>query len=281
MMFALTGISHKSAAFGVDGHLIIAHIAENHLSAKTYLEIRRIGDGKSLSALALWPDQIRGAPRWRHSKPWHYINIEDGESFATLRRSSRGDVLSALESTYQQLQDVDLNPNRRRQALAFFVHFAGDIHQPLHVGRYSDRGGNRIEVTWLAQKRERNLHWVWDSGLLKHKPISVADYSNSLDKTSEQQLKNWQAGNFVDWAEESKLLRSQVYEFGLQAPSDRVNIDRHYIHRNKPLLEKRLLMAGVRVAGCLNRLFDADYSAARAVNEKTGKKSCAASENLE
>ena len=285
MMFALAGISHQSFAFGVDGHLIIARIAENHLTTKTRLDIKRIGDGKSLSALALWPDQIRGAPQWRHSKPWHYINIEDGENFATLRRSNRGDVLSALETAYQQLQDPDLSPDQHRQALAFFVHFAGDIHQPLHVGRFSDRGGNRIEVTWLAQKRERNLHWVWDSGLLKHKPTSVVDYSNSLDKTSDQQLKNWQAGSFVDWAEESKMLRSQVYEFGLQAPSDHVSIDQHYIERNKPLLEKRLLMAGVRIAGCLNRLFDAGYLAARAMNEKTGKnpdkKSCAASENLE
>ena len=73
--------STQSMSFGIDGHVITAHIAENHLSENTRLEIGRISDGKSLTALALWPDQIRSAAQWRHSKPWHYINIDDAKYF--------------------------------------------------------------------------------------------------------------------------------------------------------------------------------------------------------
>ena len=36
-----------------------------------------------------------------------------------------------------------------RQAIAFLVHFVGDIHQPLHVGQREDAGGNAISVQIL------------------------------------------------------------------------------------------------------------------------------------
>jgi hypothetical protein len=43
------------------------------------------------------------------------------------------------------------------------------------------------------------------------------------------------------------------------------------------LVEKRLLMAGIRIAGCLNKLFDTQDQAML----KTNKNSCATAENLE
>lgn len=269
--------STQSMSFGIDGHVITAHIAENHLSENTRLEIGRISDGKSLTALALWPDQIRSAAQWRHSKPWHYINIDDGEIFPTLRRSKRGDVLSALENAYQELKNDSLSLSKRRQALAFFIHFAGDIHQPLHVCRSSDLGGNRVDVQWLNKKAKRNLHWVWDTGLIKHQQLSAANYSKSLDDTTPQQRHNWQSDRFVAWAQESKALRSQVYEFGYKTQPGTVAITEHYVARNTPLVEKRLLMAGIRIAGCLNKLFDTQDQA----KLKTNKNSCATAENLE
>ncbi|CAI5473322.1 unnamed protein product [Closterium sp. Yama58-4] len=50
------------------------------------------------------------------------------------------------------------------EALMFLAHFAGDIHQPLHVGFTSDLGGNRVHVTWF--KRQTNLHAVWDDFII-------------------------------------------------------------------------------------------------------------------
>ncbi|GJP37110.1 hypothetical protein CLOM_g21551 [Closterium sp. NIES-68] len=50
------------------------------------------------------------------------------------------------------------------EALMFLAHFAGDIHQPLHVGFTSDLGGNRVHVSWF--KRKTNLHAVWDGYII-------------------------------------------------------------------------------------------------------------------
>jgi hypothetical protein len=255
----LTLFTGQACAFGADGHRIIVGIAENHLSEKTALKIASItGD---LAELSLWPDKIRGIPAWNKSRYWHYINVPDHQPIAKAKRSSRGDVLRALNLAYEQLEQPQLSGPERLQALSFFIHFAADIHQPLHVGRKDDRGGNSIAIKWPKKTRLTNLHWVWDSGLLSVKRLSVEDYIARLDTASEKQIQRWQRDSFLDWAEESKMLRSQVYEFGIKtAPASAGKKPQHitqdYINRNRPIIEQRLLMAGIRLAGSLNAIFD-------------------------
>ena len=267
MIFWLALSSAQSLAFGVDGHLITVRIAENHLSEKTAAALAQIGGGKALGELALWPDQIRGAQKWSHTKPWHYINIKDQQRFDDLRRSRKGDVLSALHESYRQLKDPRTGKQQRREALGFFLHMAGDIHQPLHVGRYNDLGGNRVSIKWLGNSKRRNLHWVWDTGLIKDDELSVEQYSALIDVSTAQQRRNWQSDSFLGWAKESKILRAQVYEFGQPAQKGPVTIDQHYINRTKPLIKKRLLMAGIRIAGELNRIFDCASATSLAVDK--------------
>ena len=252
--------SHQAVAFGAEGHRIVTKIAENHLSAKTTQALKAITDDADLSELSLWPDKIRGIPRWKKSKYWHYINAADHQQVGTAKRSSKGDLLSALNQSYQQLQNPDLSDDRRIQSLSFFIHFVGDIHQPLHVGRQDDRGGNSISIKWPQQNKRRNLHWVWDSGLIGAAKLTVEEYVARLDHASENQIQLWQQSSFLDWAVESKMLRSPVYEFGLTAPAPKektpITISQDYINRNRPIIEKRLLMAGIRLAGQLNQIFD-------------------------
>ena len=88
-----------ASAFGADGHRIIAAIAENHLSEKTALTLTNISGDRDLASLSLWPDKIRGSAQWKHTKSWHYINLTDLEQLKTAARSSKGDVLSALEES--------------------------------------------------------------------------------------------------------------------------------------------------------------------------------------
>ena len=277
VVFWLALSSAQSLAFGVDGHRITVRIAENHLSEKTAAALAKISGSKALGELALWPDQIRGAQKWSHTKPWHYINIKDQQRFADLRRSRKGDVLSALNESYEQLKDPRTGKQQRREALGFFLHMAGDIHQPLHVGRYSDLGGNRVSIKWLGNSKRRNLHWVWDTGLIKDDELSVEQYSALIDVSTAQQRRNWQSVSFLDWAKESKILRAQVYEFGHSAQKGPITIDQNYIDRTKPLLKKRLLMTGIRLAGCLNRIFDAQGFPKLAAD----KNACETSQHLE
>lgn len=59
----------------------------------------------------------------------------------------------------------------RARALRFLVHFAGDIHQPLHAAEmYSaafpdgDLGGNYFKVSVPGFPSITNLHYYWDGG---------------------------------------------------------------------------------------------------------------------
>ena len=71
-------------------------------------------------------------------------------------------------------------------ALKFLVHFIGDMHQPLHVGRGEDRGGNSIRVRWFGESR--NLHSVWDSAIIASENLSFSEFVDFIDHVPERIL---------------------------------------------------------------------------------------------
>ncbi len=248
--------SSPAFSFGADGHRIIVLIAENHISDKTSRAIAEIIDGADLGKLSLWPDSIRRLPAWEKSKHWHYINIDDNQQFSNLERSTEGDLLSALQSFSTQLQNPQLSHRRQVEALAFITHLVADIHQPLHVGRRDDRGGNNIEVKWLKSSKPTNLHQVWDSLIIDTSNKSPQQYAIYLDRATNRQVALWQQTGFLDWAKESKALRDQVYDFSPQLQGKRRIVTTGYVERNKPIVERQLLIAGIRLAGCLDAIFN-------------------------
>jgi nuclease S1 len=56
----------------------------------------------------------------------------------------------------------------RLKALKYIVHFAADVHQPLHAGFADDRGANAYRLQ--AYGRGTNLHAVWDVAIIEHWP---------------------------------------------------------------------------------------------------------------
>jgi hypothetical protein len=243
-------------AFGAEGHRRVVAIAESHISSTTAMHIKGIANDTDLGDLSLWPDKIRYLPTWEQSKYWHYVSVDDHEQLKHRKRHSEGDVLSALAYFCDQLGKPEVGAQQQREALAFVLHLVADIHQPLHVGRRDDRGDNRIRVKWPGQKGTTNLHRVWDSLLLEWPAKDPRPPSHQLAAASQQQIDQWQSTAAIDWARESKALRNQVYDFGPLTQGQAKIISPRYINRNKPVVEQRLLMAGVRLAGYLDRLFD-------------------------
>jgi hypothetical protein len=250
-------MAQQAAAFGPNGHRIVAQIGENHLTETAAAEIKKITGGQYLAQLATWPDEIRSDSSWGWVSPWHYLSIDDDESFDDFPRSKDGDAWYALERFEKQLrarQVVDSDGITLWQALAFYIHFTGDIHQPLHVGRRDDLGGNKINVKWFWE--DSNLHKVWDEGLIDHEGLSFREYSDFLDQASDAEMAEWQDSVYLDWAKESKAVRAQVYDFGEQKEGEVPELDYGYVFQNHHLIGKRMLQAGVRLAGMLNVIFD-------------------------
>lgn len=234
-------------AWGPNGHRIVGQIAANHLTDEAKRAVDCLIGPQSLAQASTWPDEIRSDPAWKRADPWHYISIDDEETLETTQRSPDGDVLEALLRFEGVLRDPLAAPQAKVEALKFFVHFVGDIHQPLHVGRRPDRGGNSIEVVWF--KEATNLHSVWDSGLIENEQLSFTEFVSFIDHPTLEEIKTWQASTYTDWVRESRELRERVYKIGDG------KLSYAYAYESIPVVKRRLLQAGVRLAGLLNTIF--------------------------
>lgn len=240
--------SQSGQAWGIVGHRTVGLIAERYLSERASLAVRAILGPDSLAEVSTWSDEIRSDPAWDHASPWHYISVDDDETLENTERNPRGDILEALHRFEAVLRGSESSREEKAQALKWMVHLIGDLHQPLHVGRRDDRGGNEIEVRWLGAPS--NLHRVWDSGLIDSQRISFTELADFIDDPTLPQVREWQSSDYEQWAKESVDLRTQIYEIG------NGNLRWEYRHKNWPVVEHRLLQAGIRLAGKLNDMFD-------------------------
>ena len=239
---------NNAFALGANGHRIVAKIAEDNLTPSANQALMKLTQGVPLAKLSTWADEIRSDKKWDHAKPWHYISIDDDESFKGLKRSEDGDVLSSLEHFEKQLRSKNITDEKKWQALAFYIHFVGDIHQPLHVGRRDDRGGNTITVKWFGKPTK--LHAVWDSSIINNQQLSYTEYADFLNHQTDETVKLWQSATYLDWAKDARALRASVYDI----PEDEY-LGYGYAYKNTPKLNIQLAKAGIRLAGMLNDIF--------------------------
>lgn len=279
--FLVAGAS-SAFAWGQTGHRITGEIAERNLTPKALAALRRIAGDETLAELSTWPDEIRSEGTWDFVQPWHYISIDDDETWEGLERSEDGDVLDILETLEKFLRDpaaktmtlgakvqgkgsnssLKIDQKKKigkREALAFYSHFLADLHQPLHVGRRDDAGGNRILVEWFDE--EISLHRLWDESLIESTRLSYTEFATILNRVPGDVQVKWSKSSYFDWADESKAVRSQVYDFGAQRSSYYLNINEapslgyDYRHKNMPVVRDRLTKAGIRLASRLNEFF--------------------------
>ncbi len=239
--------SVPALAWGPAGHRAISLVAERYLTPDTHKAVVELLDGESMAQASTWADEIRSDRKWNYAAPWHYVNLDDGESYARAPKNPGGDVIEAITRFRAVLEDRSQPRKKRAEALRFLIHFVGDIHQPLHVGRRSDRGGNDVKVTWFG--RETNLHAVWDSAIINHWELSYTELAGFLKMPAEAEGRRWQKDGVLQWAQESMDYRQRIYEIG----DGRLGYEYGYVHG--PFLKQRLVQAGVRLAGLLNAVF--------------------------
>ena len=251
-VFVLLLIAPSSVlAWGANGHRVVGRIAANHLTAEAAVAVTSLIGPESLDQASTWGDDIRNDPNWQpplqNPSPWHFISIDDGETLETTARDPNGDVLEAIERFSAVLRNGRATRQAKQEALRFLVHFVGDVHQPLHVGRRADRGGNDVEVTLFGEKT--NLHSVWDSGLIESEKLSFSELAAFIDHPTREELRVWQSAAPAVWVRESKAARDRIYKIGDG------KLGYQYAFDHMPLIKRRLLQAGVRLAGLLNSIF--------------------------
>jgi hypothetical protein len=249
-------LAAPALAWGPVGHRAVGRIAERHLAPETGRQIAALLGPERLTYVGTWADDIRSDPAWAKAESWHWVTIQPGQTYAESKKNPAGDVLEAIARFERILADAAAPRTERQQALKWLVHLVGDIHQPLHVGRGDDRGGNEVVVLWFGEPS--NLHSVWDSGLIGRSDLSSTELAEKVDIASAEDVKAWQASSPLDWAAESSATLDKVYTLGDRKLSFR------YIFEQWPTVERRIAQAGVRLAGLLDRVLGPERAQAGA-----------------
>lgn len=234
--------------WGQKGHDVVAAIAQRHLTTKAAATVDSLLQGKSLVYWANWLDNASHTPEYDYSRTWHYKNIDADETFEKSFVNHKGDILRALREQSALLNAPDVD---NTLALKMVVHLMGDLHQPMHFGRYSDRGGNKVPVKFF--ERDTNLHSVWDSSIPEtgHK-WSYTEWTDQIDRASDSLETILLEGDFESWGRETYEIAKEIYA---TTPEDTV-ISYDYIARWTPVIEQQLLKGGLRLAKVLNQAFD-------------------------
>ncbi|HKR95498.1 MAG TPA: S1/P1 nuclease [Candidatus Angelobacter sp.] len=260
LLFAM--VSTQLVAWGPKGHAIVADIAQSRLTPLARKNLQLLLGQDSLASIASWADQVR--KEHDESYDWHFVDIpKDAAGFSDQRDCFRPQdnhkdaqtdhhncAVDRIEIFSKVLADEKASRADRLEALKWVVHFVGDLHQPLHAIDEA-RGGNDIKLPVFGSSKcgdyDCNLHWAWDSLLLEHTGYSEEEYVQHLNKLIDEQHLSQQAqGTPEDWANESHSEARQIIE---QKPAA---IDEHYYQSNIDLVNRKLALAGLRLAAVLN-----------------------------
>lgn len=244
----------KLSAWGPEGHAIVGRIAMRYLNADVKQNIDRLLGSMSIDSAANWMDQMKSNADYDFMRSWHYVDFTKGQAYVN---SNNENILNRLILTYSELQHKNiLCQSQVRTDLFILLHLMGDLHMPLHTGYDEDLGGNKRIVQYDTIKIH-NLHRFWDEDIISLTNITDADCLKLYTPDFSDALRE---ADFESWMQESRVLLDGVYEFtGFM-------LDEKYLQKNKIVVQKQLLKAGVRLAFILNKLF---YSPAPVIDFAT------------
>lgn len=251
-----TAIPSQLSAWGGRGHETVTYIAEQNLNKRAARAIAEVLDGRSIVYYASWMDAIRGRGTGDDSvSTWHYANVDQGYTYETMPREPKGDVVAGTVFVIDALKKGGLSREQEAYYLKLLVHMIGDLHCPMHAGRRSDSGGNRVQVRWGNGERAvgTNLHSVWDSRFLEaYKSWTYTEWGHQLNRLNKQQVRQIVAGTPVDWFGETVAASAKLYEYAEKDPNFR---PRAYSEAFGEMLESHLQRGGYRLAAVLNEIY--------------------------
>jgi len=235
--------------WGATGHRTIGEIADANLKGKTKRKISEILDGQSLALVSTFGDDIKSDKRYNDFNTWHYVNMPFDVDYQHSEKNPEGDLVTAIEKCKSVILDENASKEDKAFYLKLLVHFIGDLHQPMHVGRKEDKGGNTIQVQWFGSGT--NLHSVWDSKMIDSFDMSYTELASNTSEISKEQVVELQKGTIVDWVNDTHIYAKKVYD----SVETGENLRYDYMYQYFSLTQSQLQKGGIRLAKVLNELF--------------------------
>lgn len=149
-----TVVPRIAFAWGDLGHMTVCEIAERNFTNTTLAAVNTITGNRPFARQCLWPDQVKKTSDWKNTRTYHMVDVEDDDYWASGSEAlHKGDLLQQAMRAKVALGDSETSQKSKLCHLRFLGHIAGDSHQPLHVGRTSDLGGNKIKAEWMGASK--------------------------------------------------------------------------------------------------------------------------------
>jgi hypothetical protein len=271
LMFAAA----PAGAYWEYGHQTIAEIAMANVTPKTRLAVKRLlaqsalldtptCPANTVDGASVWPDCIKNIKDANGKRPydyaynWHFQDVDICQPFDLTGPCKDGNCVSAqITRDVAILRDHHAPAKARVQALAFLIHFVGDLHQPLHAADHDDKGANDVKTNYGIMPATRlNLHSVWD-GYLAERAITTG--SSLVHRYPAAVRAKVAAGNVTDWSREGwQVARDVAYRSAMGGdPCDgrhtKAHLDEATIESLIPPARLEIERGGLRLAKELDR----------------------------
>ena len=269
--------SSPAAAYWEYGHQTVAKIAYASVAPTTRIRLNallRHGDlletpecpVTDMASASTWADCVKplkdaaSKSRFGYAYNWHFQDVDICKPFDVATPCADGNCLSIqIERQKARLADRSQPLADRVQALAFLVHFVGDLSQPLHAGEHHDQGANKVQASYGIIAGRNNLHAIWD-GYLAERAISSphGGAGGLLRDSTRRQRRELAAGSVEDWSRDSWRVSHDIAYGSLIAdpcgarPDDRAVMTDVTVRRLIPAARRQVLGGGVRLARLLD-----------------------------
>jgi len=234
------------------GHKTTVAVSEKAMSPKTLERLQDLLSTDDLTYLSTWADRAKKKDPYKHTASWHFANLNADESYLDNPMYSKGDVVRATNYCYKLLKDYVQNGQGKKSkavdAAKFLLHFVADMHNPMHMGKPGDRGGNDIVVYWYGERT--NLHFVWDGDILDAHRNAPEDLADKLVDYYGNTIKSDKV-DIIAWADGTRDVANMAYII----PDDG-QLGETYQKHFKPIAMKLLWAGGLHLAKVMNIIFD-------------------------
>lgn len=249
-LLVMTSSSDEAYFWGQNGHRVTGKIAEKHLTRKTKKCIDKLLKGQSLAFVSTYADEIKSDRKYRDYNVWHYVNMDLDQTYEDAEKNPQGDLVQGIEKCKAVLKDKNSSEEDKVFHLKMLVHLVGDLHQPMHIGRREDKGGNDVQVQWFGNGS--NLHRVWDTNMIEDWNMSYIELAENADDLSKKQVEFIAEGSVIDWVNEVHEVTKEVYKSVKVGENLRYN----YSYDHFGIVRTQLQKGGIRLAKVLNDIYD-------------------------
>lgn len=231
-------------AWGAEGHMIVALIAERLLQAHDPAVAKKVAailatdkdnhwTKTDIAGEAVWADALREeSPEGRAAtSKWHYVAFDAADpnldracfgrpALPAMTPASHGPqddcIIDKIDEFARELRAPATTPGERLMALQFLLNFMGDLHQPLDAIAHGDAAGECVAVLPAGAQRTARLSTYWNDALVVEAegidPATAAD--RIVASLSAADIARWSSGTLEDWARETyDVAKSVTYSF--------------------------------------------------------------------